>query len=289
MNRSVSAATASVNDTLLGHLREQYDGVLDEAGIQRHVRDYVDVELAGGLVDMVLRQAGRPRKLLDVGSGYGSFVLGARERGVDACGIELAPFEVGFARERLRRVRPDDDEMEVYREGSALELPWRAGEFDVVTLWNVLEHVPDGNAALAEAIRVLAPGGFLYVICPNYAAFRSEAHYHVFWPSLLPRRAAAAYLRWRGRNPEFFARHVFYRTNAGVTRFLRRRGLRLFDLRVDRFDNPGTINNARVRQAFLLLQRTGLLRLAKILLQLALLNPFKSSIALYARKPADGA
>ena len=76
----------------------------------------------------------------------------------------------------------------------------------------------------AEAIRVLKPGGLLYVVCPNYAALRREAHYHVLWLPLMPRRIASRYLRWRGRNPAFFEQHIYYRTNTGVTAFLRRHG-----------------------------------------------------------------
>ena len=101
--------------------------------------------------------------------------------------------------------------------------------------------------------------------------------------ALLPRRAATAYLRWRRRNPQFFERHVFYTTNARLTRFLRRRGRRLFHLRVDRFDTLDMNNNAR--RIFLLLQRTGVLPPAKTLFQASLL---KRSFALDARKPGNG-
>ena len=286
MNRSVNAAAGSVNDALLAYLRGQYDGVLDDDALERHIRDYIGLEMADGLVDMVKRQRGSIGRLLDVGAGYGSFVLAARERGIDARGLDLAPFEVNFARERLRRTRPVDDSADVYREGSALALPWPAEEFDVVTLWNLLEHVPDAESVLDEALRVLQPGGSLYIVCPNYAAIRREAHYHVLWPSLLPRRAASAYLRWRGRNPTFFERHVFYRTNTEITRFLRRRGLTLFDLRTDRFMKPQTINHPVARQVFQACERARLLPVVAAAFQLALRNPLKSSVALYARKPA---
>jgi SAM-dependent methyltransferase len=279
------AGPDAVNDVLLQHLRAQYAGVLDDAGIARHVEDYVGSALAAELIAMVLRHAPDARTLLDVGCGYGSFVLAARQRGIDAVGIELAPFEIDFARTRIARERPEDDAAAVYREGSALDLPFAGGAFDVVTLWNVLEHVPDGDRTLSEAIRVLRPGGLLYVVCPNYAAFRTEAHYHVFWPSLLPRRLASSYLRWRGRNPAFFEQHIYYRTNTGITRFLRRRGMTLYDLRIDRVTRPETINNPAARRAALALKRAGVLPLARLALQAALRNPLKGSVALYARKP----
>lgn len=286
MTETSPQARLETTGELRQHLRAQYEGVLDDRGIERHIHDYVGLDTASGLVDMVRRQTGLAGRWLDVGSGYGSFVLAARARGIDARGIELEPFEVSFARARLKDFRPSEAGTDIYAQGSALALPWLPSEFDVVTLWNVLEHVPDADAALTEAIRVLKPGGVLYIVCPNYAAIRREAHYHVLWPSLLPRRAASMYLRWRGRNPSFFERHIFYRTNTAVTRFLRRHGMTLFDLRTDRFTRPETINHPFARGLFQALERAGFLPLVSACFQLALRNPLKCSVALYARKPA---
>lgn len=48
-----------------------------------------------------------------------------------------------------------------------MSLPFAAGIFDVVTLWDVVEHLPCPEGALAEARRVLRPGGLLAFSTPN--------------------------------------------------------------------------------------------------------------------------
>lgn len=52
-------------------------------------------------------------------------------------------------------------------EGDATALPFGEGEFDVVTLFDLLEHVPDDAQAAREAARVLRPGGALLVSTPH--------------------------------------------------------------------------------------------------------------------------
>ncbi len=51
--------------------------------------------------------------------------------------------------------------------GDAARLPFVARSFDAVTMFDVLEHVPDHAAAVAEALRVLRPRGVLLVSSPN--------------------------------------------------------------------------------------------------------------------------
>lgn len=59
--------------------------------------------------------------------------------------------------------------------GDACRLPFADGAFDLVTMFDVLEHIPDHAAAAAEAKRVLRPGGTLLVSCPN-ADWRFPSH-----------------------------------------------------------------------------------------------------------------
>jgi SAM-dependent methyltransferase len=51
--------------------------------------------------------------------------------------------------------------------GDATALPFESNTFDAITMFDVLEHIPDHQAAIQEAQRVLKPGGFLLVSTPN--------------------------------------------------------------------------------------------------------------------------
>lgn len=101
---------------------------------------------------------GRPREILDVGCGTGAN-LAALSRFGRVEGVESEPAAVELARQ---------DGRWVVTLGSGAELPYDDGSFDVVTLLDVIEHVPDDRSLLGEARRVLRPGGTLLVTVPAY-------------------------------------------------------------------------------------------------------------------------
>lgn len=121
----------------------------------------------------LLAQAGvhdAPR-LLDAGCGTGRNLvefsgLGAAE------GVDPSPEAVEFCHERgLDRVR----------EAGLEELPFEDGRFDLVLATDVLEHVEDDRAALAELLRITSPGGALLITVPAYMWLWSqhdESHHH---------------------------------------------------------------------------------------------------------------
>ena len=96
-------------------------------------------------------------RLLDVGSGRGRFLGAAKAVGWAVVGIELEP---GMAEATSRRFG-----VEVVV-GDAIS-PSVRGSFDVITMWHVLEHLPDPRAALDRAAGLLRPGGTLIVSVPN--------------------------------------------------------------------------------------------------------------------------
>jgi len=257
-------------DLLRDYLLGRYSGVFSEQVIERHVADYVGFVFAKQAMDLVAGHAKRDAKILDIGSGFGSFILLARENGFDAVGIEIAGFEVDFARKRLKHVRPQDDADQVYRLGDATRLDFLADSVDIVTCWNVLEHLPDPATVLGEVNRVLKPLGTLLVICPNYAAFRREAHYLVPWLPFFPRTLASQYLRWLGRDPTYFENSIFYRTNWGLLRALTRLDFEVFDL------------EGAVKMDLALNNLRGVIR--HINRFLTFYNPIRSAVFLAARK-----
>lgn len=95
------------------------------------------------------------KRLLDIGCGpLGS--LEWADNAVERVGADPLA-------EKYKRLHPNRFTMEFVRTGSE-DMPFETGHFDVVSIFNALDHVEDVAAAAAEAERVLAPGGDLLLI-----------------------------------------------------------------------------------------------------------------------------
>jgi len=110
-----------------------------------------------------------------------------RERGFEASGVEPVGDFVHAARRHL------EDEAGVL-EGSAESLPAADASQDVVILESVLEHVESVGASLAEAYRVLAPGGVAYVITTNRLHLARNGEFNVHLYQWLPRLVKESYV-----------------------------------------------------------------------------------------------
>lgn len=100
------------------------------------------------------------RRVLDMGCGNGRYVLGFLERGADAWGVD-------FSEAAVREYRHAASRPERVTRGDIERLDFEDNRFDLVLLNEVLEHVPNDRAAVAEAWRVLRPGAWLMVFSPN--------------------------------------------------------------------------------------------------------------------------
>jgi MPBQ/MSBQ methyltransferase len=224
MDRNSMPLSEADRAEILAYLRSIYTNVFMEDAIFAHLENHVGFVFADFTVAVLKPKIPAGGRLLDMGSGFGSCVIAARDAGIDAVGIEISPFEVDFARRRLTMLRPTDDPQIIYREGDARKVDFAPESFDVITCWNVLEHIDDLNGVILTARRLLKTGGLLYIICPNYMAWRQEAHYHVPWKPnpLLPREHAVAYLTSLGKDPKFFETSIFRRTNWEVLSALKK-------------------------------------------------------------------
>jgi 2-polyprenyl-3-methyl-5-hydroxy-6-metoxy-1,4-benzoquinol methylase len=137
----------------------------------------------------LLKRVGASGRLLDVGCSTGSFLMAAPSIGLrDGLGIDIAKQSVDLANQRgVRAVR-----------GEFPAGVLKDQRFDVVTMWNTLEHLPAPAAFLDEAFRVLEPGGWLAVSMPNFDSlsvallgpkyrYIGVAHLNYFSPSTLGR------------------------------------------------------------------------------------------------------
>jgi SAM-dependent methyltransferase len=106
-----------------------------------------------------LTALGPPARVLEDGCGLGLYVGALRQFTPLVFGLE---YDFERAREAGRRYPPS---LVVCAAGEAL--PYPAGSFDVVLSNEVIEHVRDDRAAVAEMVRALRPGGRLVLFCPN--------------------------------------------------------------------------------------------------------------------------
>ncbi|MCX7915934.1 MAG: class I SAM-dependent methyltransferase [Verrucomicrobiae bacterium] len=109
---------------------------------------------------LITQYCPQPGRLLDVGCASGKFLAAMKTVGWDIAGLEMSALAVERARQALGPV---------VEQGTLETAPWPENSFDVVTLFHVLEHVPDPVGALRRIRWLLRPGGIVVVLVPNGA------------------------------------------------------------------------------------------------------------------------
>ncbi len=149
------------------------------------------------LEGVVKRMAISPqgKRVLDVGCAGGAFLVAAREMGFAVAGIEPARWMATYGRQQYQLdIRDGILEAGTFEERS----------FDVITLWDVIEHLPQPLETLTIARSLLKPGGVLLVNYPDIGtlAARTLGRRWPFWLSV----------------------HLIYYTRTTMTEQLRRAG-----------------------------------------------------------------
>ena len=102
-------------------------------------------------------------RLLDIGCGLGYFLDSLRQDKKtvtwETAGVEISPVAVQFAHEQLN--------LKQVKKGQVQTADYEPQSFDWLTLWDVIEHIPDPRPLLKSSLELLKPGGFLFVATPN--------------------------------------------------------------------------------------------------------------------------
>jgi SAM-dependent methyltransferase len=114
--------------------------------------------LASFVADICREVTDRRPRILDVGCGTGANLLMLSKYG-DAEGVDVSEDALAFCRERG---------LEKVKLGAGEELPYEDGTFDLVTAFDVVEHMDDDLAGLKEMRRVLRPGGRVLLFVPAF-------------------------------------------------------------------------------------------------------------------------
>jgi 2-polyprenyl-3-methyl-5-hydroxy-6-metoxy-1,4-benzoquinol methylase len=110
------------------------------------------------------------KNLLDVGCGTGDFLAICNTNGWNVIGVEPSESAKKLALKKL------DNTSKIHQNIFELENE----RFDVITLWHVLEHVPELEAYILQLKKLLKPNGVLVVAVPNYKSFDAQ-YYKQFW------------------------------------------------------------------------------------------------------------
>ena len=108
-------------------------------------------------LDMLARRHPQLGDLLDVGAATGFFLELARSRGWKTCGVEPSRYASQVASQKNLTVH----------QGVVEDLNLPDASFDVITMWDVIEHVKDPDESLKAASRLLRPAGTLALNTPD--------------------------------------------------------------------------------------------------------------------------
>lgn len=118
-------------------------------------------------VKLVTKLNGGTGNLLDIGAGTGDFLLEAKKSNWIVDGVEPSEQAKELAHKKGISLKPDTT-------------AYPASSFDMITMWHVLEHVPDVFVQIKELKRLIKPGGYVLIAVPNYKSYDAN-YYKSFW------------------------------------------------------------------------------------------------------------
>lgn len=136
---------------------------IEEAQVERVVMEFVGPGAIGSY--------------LDLGTGTGRMLELVAPQATRAIGVDVNNEMLGIARARIEQAGLTHAQV---RRADLFQLPFADGSFSLITLHQVLHYLEDPSAAVAEAARVLQPGGKIVIVdfAPHHLEFLRDEHQH---------------------------------------------------------------------------------------------------------------
>lgn len=186
--------------------REYFAGGEDRKGYADYVGDRESLRFSFRRKIEKIERLRRPGRILDIGCAAGYFLEEARDRGWDVYGQEVSAYAGGVARQTLGPDRVFVGHLD------AISLP--EDSVDVVTMWDVIEHLDEPLEVLDRVRRLLKDGGLL-VLCTgdtdSWLARLQGRHSRIFNPP----------------------QHLYFYSRRSIAKLLEKSGLQMIDRRVE--------------------------------------------------------
>lgn len=137
-------------------------------------------------------------RILDMASGCGTFVFYGLLNGYDVYGIEPEDWKHRFNAMKAKERSYPSRWMQRFFRSFGEALPFKDQSFDIVSSYQTLEHVQSQEKCIDEMKRVLKPGGYVFIRCPDYTSW-FEGHYRIPMLPLMNKKLFKQYLKMLGR------------------------------------------------------------------------------------------
>ncbi|WP_438710628.1 class I SAM-dependent methyltransferase [Aquimarina muelleri] len=118
-------------------------------------------------VKLISKLNSKSKLVLDIGAGTGDFLNTAKNKGWKVEGVEPNKQAKELAKQKGINLHFTTTDFE-------------SQSFDVITMWHVLEHIPDVENQIKELKRLIKPNGYVIIAVPNFKSY-DALHYKSFW------------------------------------------------------------------------------------------------------------
>jgi len=156
-------------------------------------------------VNLITKNQPLKGKILDIGAGTGEFLLACKDNNWNTIGFEPNQKARTIARNKGIHLAENLDDLEQH-------------SFDVITLWHVLEHIPDVEQQIAQLKKLLKPSGTIIIAVPNFKSYDAK-YYKNYWAAFdVPR-------------------HLWHFSKTGIEKLFDKQNMNLDDVKPLWFDS----------------------------------------------------